>query len=201
VSVARAELSDGIVTITTTASTMFKWPLADVNFIDFSAGKILYLSDVDAASDQWTPLVGLPPGATAAAQYGKYRRDQSAYGGPLTLWTKENESPPAPAQPRAYNKGLALRSRTELVYRLPAGFRRFLAVAGIDPATSASGNVRLQIFADDHVLFESDVAGREPAQPIDIDVKGVKRLKIVVDYGQNLDTGDWLNLCDARIVK
>jgi hypothetical protein len=26
-------------------------------------------------------------------------------------------------------------------------------------------------------------------------------LKIVVDYGQNLDTGDWLNLCDARLIK
>ena len=59
----------------------------------------------------------------------------------------------------------------------------------------------LSIFADDHPLLETEVAGDQPPQPIDVQIAGAKRLKIVVDYGQNLDTGDWLNLCDAKIVK
>jgi hypothetical protein len=88
-----------------------------------------------------------------------------------------------------------------MVYRLPAGFRRLSAIAGIDPATSASGNVRLQVYGDDRALLEADIAGNEPPRTIDLDIAGVKRLKLVVDYGQNLDTGDWLNLCDARIIK
>ena len=62
-----------------------------------------------------------------------------------------------------FSKGLALRSRTELVYRLPAGFRRFTAIAGIDPATRASGNVRLSIYGDDRPLFEADIAGQRAA--------------------------------------
>ena len=45
------------------------------------------------------------------------------------------------------------------------------------------------------------MTGNDAPLPIEVDIAGVKRLKIVVDYGQNLDTGDWLNLCDARIVK
>ena len=87
------------------------------------------------------------------------------------------------------------------MYRLPAGFNRFTALAGIDPATTADGNVRLAILADDRSLLETEIAGDQPPQPIDVEIAGAKRLKIVVDFGQNLDTGDWLNLCDAKIVK
>jgi len=199
--VAHVRLSDGTAAMTTIAGTQFKWPLDDISFVDFSAGKILYLSDIEPASNLWTPLVGLPSGATAAAQYGRYRRDGSAFGGPLTLPSVDDESTSQPALAHSFNKGLAIHSRTELVYRLPAGFRRFIALAGIDPATSASGNVRLRILGDDRELLTSDIAGHLPPQVIDLDIDNVKRLTIVVDYGQNLDAGDWLNLCDARMVK
>ena len=37
--------------------------------------------------------------------------------------------------------------------------------------------------------------------PIELDITGVKRLRFIVDYGQNLDTGDWLNLGNVRVVK
>jgi hypothetical protein len=87
------------------------------------------------------------------------------------------------------------------VYRLPDGFNRFIAIAGIDPATTSTGNVRLSILADDRPLLESEIAGDQPPQPIDVQINGAKRLKIIVDFGQNLDTGDWLNLCDAKIAK
>jgi hypothetical protein len=88
-----------------------------------------------------------------------------------------------------------------MVYRLPPGFERFVATAGIDPAASGNGKVRLSILGDDRVLLATEIAGDEPPHPIQLDIGGVKRLKFVVDHGQNLDTGDWLNLCDARIVK
>ena len=74
-------------------------------------------------------------------------------------------------------------------------------MAGIDPSTSAAGNVRLVISGDDRVLLETEIAGDKPPQSIQLDIAGVKRLKFLVDYGQNLDTGDWLNLCEARIAK
>jgi hypothetical protein len=194
-------LADGLVRLTTASGAELKWPLQDIYSIDFSAGKLLYLSDMKPVSERWTPLVGLPSGATLAAEYGQPRYNQSAYGGPLMLRPDDVQSAPAIGQTRSFNKGLALRSQTELVYRVPAGFRRFTTIAGIDPSTSASGNVRLEIYGDDRLLWEDDIAGHEPTRSIELDISGVKRLKIVVDYGRNLDTGDWLNLCDARIVK
>jgi hypothetical protein len=65
----------------------------------------------------------------------------------------------------------------------------------------ASGNVTLSVFGDDDLLAEHEIDGSDAPLPLDLDVTGVRRLRIVVDYGDNLDTGDWLNLCNARIVK
>jgi hypothetical protein len=199
--VARAELADGLVQLETVAGVEFNWPLDDIHLADYSAGKLVYLSDIEPASERWTPLVGLPPDATLATEYGRPRRNQSAYGGPLTLRPDDSITPSHEARRRIYGKGLALRSRTELIYRLPTGFQRFAAFAGIDPLASTSGHVRLEIYGDDRLLLEDDLAGDEPPRSIELDISGIKRLRILVDYGRNLDTGDWLNLCDARIIK
>jgi hypothetical protein len=176
------------------------WPLADVYKADFSAGKVLFLTDLQPASERWSPWVGLPQGAKLAARYGQPHRDESSDGGPLSLWIP-NELPPASGDVQTYEKGLSLRSRTDISYRLPRGFHRFLAVTGIEPTTNHNGDVRLIIDGDGRQLWTGRVAGGQAPQPIDLDIEGVKRLTIVVDYGDNLDTGDWLNLCNARIVK
>jgi hypothetical protein len=201
INAAHVELKDSLLELTTAGGVQLSWPINDISLADFSAGKLMYLSDIEPASTNTTPFVGLPASATFAAEYGKFRRDKSAFGGPLSLLMKEGDSTSAQAPPRTFSKGLALRSRSEIVYRLPAGFQRFIALAGIDPATTATGNARLAILGDDRVLVETEITGDQPPQPIQLDIANVKRLKIVVDYGQNLDTGDWLNLCDARIAK
>jgi hypothetical protein len=208
---AHIELKNSLLTVTTPAGAKLQWPIDDISLADFSTGKLLYLSDIEPASTKWTSLVGPPAAASVAAEYGQPRRDKSAYGGPLALTVSKddtNRDGEASAEPgstgqltRTFNKGLALRSRTEIVYRLPAGYQRFITLAGIDPSTSAAGNVRLVISGDERVLLETEIEGNKPPQSIQLDIAGVKRLKFLVDYGQNLDTGDWLNLCEARIAK
>jgi NPCBM/NEW2 domain len=200
-SASSVRLAEDVLHITTLTGVKFDWPLADVEFADFSAGKIRYVSDIAESTARWTPLVTLPSGATQAAEFGKPRRDRSAFGGPLTLLVPDAESTDSPAHERTFSKGLSLRSRTEMAYRLPAGFTRFTAIAGIEPATSTTGNVQLSIYGDDRPLLEAAISGDDPPREIDLDIAGIKRLKIVVDFGKNLDTGDWLNLCDARLVK
>ncbi|MEX2316358.1 MAG: NPCBM/NEW2 domain-containing protein [Pirellulales bacterium] len=199
--VAQVALEGDTLRMKTLPGVELAWPLADIYLADFSAGKLVYLSDLEPSSQKWTPLVGLPAAAKAAAAYGRPRRDLSAFGRSLALWFPEEAAGGGPGHERSFAKGLAVRSRTELVYRLPAGFRRFVAVAGIDPAASAVGNVMLVIQGDNRVLLETEIAGNRPPLPIDVSIEGVRRLSIVVDYGRNLDNGDWLNLCDARIVK
>ena len=194
-------LESGMLKVTTIGGIQFTWPLEDIYLADFSAGKLAFLSDLEPASEQWMPLIGLPASAKLANDFGKPRRDQSAYGGPLTLRMAGDHAAGDTDHKQTFNKGLAIRSRTEIVYRLPRGFRRFLAVAGIEPVTSPRGDVFLSIEGDGRRLLETQVAGDQPPHEIELDIEDVKRLTIVVDYGQNLDTGDWLNLCNARLVK
>jgi hypothetical protein len=199
--VSQATLADGMLLMKSASGVEFAWPLADVVLADFSGGKIVYLSDLEPASQRWTPLVGMPAAASAAAAFGRVRRDRSPFDKPLALWMPDETSPDGRGHERSFAKGLAIRSRMELVYRLPAGFRRFAAVAGIDPTTSASGNVKLAILGDEQTLLETEIAGDQSPKAIDLDIAGVRRLTFVVDYGRNLDTGDWLILGDARVVK
>lgn len=196
----QVRLADDRVSLVTAGKIKLTWPVADLHTADFSAGKVASLSDLEPVSERWTPWVGLPPDTTLAAEFGRPRRDESSYGGPLAVRTSDDTSAPA-AELQTFSKGLALRSRTELVYRLPRGYSRFLTVAGMEPATSRSGDVRLVIEGDGRELWNSRVTGNQAPLAVDLEIAGVKRLTILVDYGDNLDTGDWLNLCNARIVK
>ncbi|MGC4004355.1 MAG: NPCBM/NEW2 domain-containing protein [Pirellulales bacterium] len=102
---------------------------------------------------------------------------------------------------KAYAKGLALHSKTELVYRLPPKSNRFLAIAGIDDSVGNEGNVLFKILGDGKELYSGTFRGADKAMPLDINISGVRKLTLVVDYGEDLDVGDYFDLADARIVK
>ena len=102
---------------------------------------------------------------------------------------------------RNFDKGLAIHSRSEIVYRLDGQFRRFVALAGIEPGHIPQGNVTLVIYGDNSQLFESTVAGTAEPISLDIDISNVQRLKILVDFGDDLDIADHLILCDGKVTK
>jgi hypothetical protein len=103
---------------------------------------------------------------------------------------------------QSYTKGLALHSRTVMQYRLTRGFRRFAATAGLDSRFRATGNVTLAIHGDCEPLFSKDIVNTDAAIPIDFDLQGVRRLTVIVDFGDDMsDIGDYLNLCNARLLK
>jgi hypothetical protein len=163
--------------------------VAAVRWIDFSKGKIAYLSDWEPESIQWTPYIRLGKDFPARAAYAGPRRDRSRDGGPIQLDGKD------------YAKGLALSSRTLVVYRLPDRYSRFSAAVGIDDRVRPQGNVRLVVRGDDKVLLEAAVAGTEAAKPVTLDVAGVRRLSILVDFGADPGVADYLDLGDAKLVK
>src|SRR5690606_33765143 len=110
--------------------------------IDFSSGKLAYLGDLKPTAVRWTPRVALPEGATTIASYGLPRNNVSYSGSPLSLQWRDDPLPNR-RDLRTYARGLALRSRTELTYRIPEGMTRFVATAGIDPASASQGHVAL----------------------------------------------------------
>jgi len=184
-------LEKGTLELTTAAGLTVSRPLASIQKIDFSHGKVIYLSDLDwhTGRSDWIPFVSTAKPLAVLKKFYEPRRDRGFARPELRL------------DGRAYAKGLALHSRTYLVYELPAGFRRFEAIAGIDQSHVDLGHVRLEIHGDDRELFASDLRGGEPPLEISLEITGVRRLAILVDFGEDLSVGDTLNLCDARIVK
>jgi hypothetical protein len=182
-------LVEGRLKISTSAGLALAWPLEVVSMLDYSAGKIQYLSDLEPDSVRYVPFFGLPKELPSLAQYYAPRRDIGFDQTPLRL------------DGAKYAKGLALASRTVIVYRLPGKFRVFKATAGIDDSVRPGGNVRVEIKGDGKMLWEAAVKGTDKSTPLELDVTGVKRLEIVVDFGEDMDVADRLDLCEARVTK
>jgi hypothetical protein len=157
--------------------------------VDFSRGKIVYLSDLEPETREWTPYFKASKDIAALSQFFAPKTDRGMHAGPILLDRK------------TYTKGLTLHSRTRLAYRLPDKFRRFKATVGIDDRARPQGNARLVIQGDDRVLLETTVTGHEPAKPVDLDLTGIRRLSILADYGDDLDIGDHVDLGEARVLK
>ena len=187
-SVRSLALSGGKLQWTTPAGLTIVRPLEAIGQIDFT-GKIVYLSDLKPESVRWSPYFAMAKPLAVMEQFYTPRQDKSLESKPLQIGGTQ------------YAKGLALHSRTEMVYRLPERFSRLKAVAGIDDAARPHGNVQLVIRGDDRVLLDVTVTGTDAPKPLDLDLTGVRRLNILVDFGDNSDVGDYLDLADALMVK
>lgn len=155
-------------------------PLSKIESLDFSNGKVVYLASMEPRDVQYVPYFDIT---------WTYRRNSNLDGGPIRLDGK------------TYSKGLSIHSRTTLKYRLRGDYRRFRAVMGIDQIVEGRGNVKVVISADDNVLLETTVKGTDKPQTLDLDVSGARDLTILVDFGEDLDIADHLDLADARVTK
>lgn len=163
------------------SGTEVKIPIEKVQTLDYSLGKLRYLSQMEPREVKYVPFFDVT---------WTYRRDRNLEGGPIRVGGK------------TYERGLALHSRTLLRYRLGGEFRRFQTVMGIDQTIERHGNVHVVISGDGKTLHESDVRVKDAPVPLDLDITGVRDLEILVDFGADLkDTGDRLDLADAKVKK
>ncbi|HEV3416219.1 MAG TPA: NPCBM/NEW2 domain-containing protein [Pirellulales bacterium] len=182
-------LADGQFKIAATFGGSLTRPVESLKLLDFSPGKMAYLSDLAPISSDWTPFVDFGKEAESLARFYRPQIDRGLDNGALRLAGK------------TYPKGLSIPSRTALIYKITGKGKRFKALAGIDDGVRQAGSVHLVIGGDGNVLYEGKISGRNPPVELDLDIAGVKRLNILVDFGEGLDVGNYLDLCDARIVK
>ena len=171
----------------TVAGATATLPLADLRAADFSSGNVQFISDIEPDSVEWTPFIEskLP----SLARFNQPRRDVWPGGVPLA------------AGGETFAKGMAVRSRTNLVYRVPRNFRRFEAQVGIDERLKEFGAVKLTILGDGKPLLESPISGTDKLLNVSLDISSVRRLAILVDFGEEGDRADWLVLGNARVTK
>ncbi len=173
----------------TVSGATIKLPVSRLITLDFSSGNLVYLSDLAATQVEWMPYLGTRLASGRLNKLYEPRQDRGFSGQPLQLGNQ------------TYPKGLAIHSRTLLTYRLADAHKSFQAVAGIDPLMGDNGHVELVIRGDNKELFREAISGKDKPVTINIDITGVRRLSILVDFGQQLDIADHLHLCNARITK
>jgi hypothetical protein len=182
-------LVDDKLEVTLLSGAVIQEPWELVRRLDYSSGKLTYLSDLEPQSVQWTPFIKFGTAVEGLSHYYGLRRDEGREHQPLRIAGK------------TFTKGVSIYSRTLATYRLPAGMKKFQAVAGIDDAVREGGVVRLEISADGKSLFNQTINGSNSPVALDLDISGARKLSILVDYGDDFDAGDYLDLGDARMLK
>jgi len=176
----RVELSGENVVVTTTAGTKLTYPRPLVHRLDYSRDKLAFLSDLE-------PLVEKAP--TGRLEESHYFRDQNVEKEPLRLGGQR------------YAKGLALFAVTSLAYDLGGRYREFKAVAGVDDKAGGDSHAVLMIEGDGRELFSGTFTQKDKPQPLTLDIKGVRQLRVLVRSARLVPYETHLDLADARVSK
>jgi hypothetical protein len=166
--------------VETVTGVRIKYPSLDmINKLDFSAGAVKYLSDLNPDKVEISSNVG-----TAEA----YRRDRNLDNEEIKI-----------AQKR-YSKGLALHSRTVLTYGLGGNYKVFEAVVGVDDCVEGESNAKLTIEADLKPIFTGVIKKGDKPKVLNLAILNVKELRITVE-SEFLDLGNQVDLGGARVLK
>ncbi|MFL5331267.1 MAG: NPCBM/NEW2 domain-containing protein [Gemmataceae bacterium] len=183
--IARTIRLDGAaITIDTVAGASVTYPaVKQLSRLDFSKGKLTYLSDLEPADKDESSTEDL---------VFPYRRDRNLYGGMLRI------------KGVTYARGLALHSRSVLTYDIGSDYREFRAMVGVDDAVRTENGAPVRVLvlieADGRELFKGEIRTGDEPKTLALDVKGVRRLRLTV-VSPGLDLGNQVDFCDARVSK
>lgn len=153
-----------------------------VSRLDFSKGKLTFLSDI-------TPTEVVETNNLERIEH--YRKDQNLEGQKISLGGKK------------YDKGLALHAYTALTYRLEGEYQFFSAIIGVDDdlIEGIDGETIVRIEGDGREIKTWKVTRKDKPIVVRIPVKDVFRFKIIVSSGDLLDLGKHVDLADAKLSK
>jgi len=202
--VSKLEKKKDGVTVTTPSGAKLDFTLDQLSQIDYTTGRLSYLSDDDFLPSKTT--ITLDPFDKKDKLKDDYKvfvyRDTSLKHTPIKLGGT------------SYRRGLTLLPTVELDYDLDGKFRQFEAVVGIDEQTGAHGHVTLEVWGDNNKLQSIDVEflpKTDKGQTIlpvrkntkvSLNVKDVKTLTLKLipkDELNGLSIG--VSLGDARVVR
>lgn len=150
---------------------------------------VVCTSPFDYVSDlEW---VGVPVNA-----YGEVHRDASVGDGlghvnPITL------------NGVVYPKGLGVHANSEVIYNLSGRYSSFISDVGVDDEMWADGgSVDFLVIADGTVIYDSGPMDSNSAtQNINVNVDGVRELRLKVTDAGNGDRSDHADWANARLVR
>jgi hypothetical protein len=181
-------LKDGKFLVATPCGVKAEYAAALVARLDYSKGKLTYLSDIDPAR---VKVVETSP-LGEVHRLHHFRRDRNLDGEALIQIAG-----------KTYAKGLALHAYCEVTFDLDGEYREFLAIAGVDERVGqgSDGVTILRIEGDGKELLNLPLKRKDGARPIILNIREVQKLRIIVASDDVLNLGRHLDLAEARVSK
>lgn len=186
----------------------FALPESLVSKIDFSTGRLHYLSDLDPITEEY---FGLDPDGQ---EWGElFDADRRTRTGLSSQWKMSrdrfmnNGRPALTLRSQSYKKGICLFPSAKVEYALDERYSHLKAVVGVDddvafqqPRKGKSTVVELRIEADGELLFQQLISAI--GEPIDLNLPlaGKNTLTISVDFGDDSSVCDYLDLANAVLI-
>lgn len=153
---------------------------SDIARIDFSADRVIYLSDMDPENEEHIPYLDTT---------WPIARDRNFSNGPIRIGGQ------------SFRKGIVIHSKTTVSYPLHSSYRRLQLTAGLERDAGPLGKAVLQFLVDEKLVKELVITAESAPTDVMIDVNRARHLTIVVDYGPLADLGDHVALGNARLLK
>ncbi|HEU4338542.1 MAG TPA: NPCBM/NEW2 domain-containing protein [Planctomycetota bacterium] len=164
----------------------------------FKNGRVIYLSDLAASKVDENPnYIRAAEPLPGDLAYPWQRDANAGDAGPLRIRNQE------------FRKGIGVHARSSLTFAIDGGFSRFQALLGIDDhairltGQDPVGNVTFVVSGDGKVLERKEgVTSRTAPVSLSVDIKGVKELTLLVDFGEDRSgQGDFADWALARIIR
>ncbi len=192
-------LKDGRIEFETVGGLKGSRPLEQLTALDFSAGKVAYLGgDHELASDELGPLrkpvfqpsiAGQQPLPTEREMFKPRSKNRFLPDDELGLGGKK------------YKRGLMIKADWSIEYALRGQYRRLQAIVGVDD--NRKFGAELVIEGDGKPLVKEVIRKEQQAKTLDLDISGVRILKIRVNSVQGVSgfANGVLDLCEAKVTK
>ncbi len=203
-----ATLESGVVTFDASWGHKFSVAVEHIASMDFSGGRIHYLSDLEPLSERY---YGLEP--VRQQTENLFSADAATRTGLSGLWRMSRDCFPNNGKPKLtlrgqeYAKGLCIFPKAQVEYALDGRYTHFNAIVGVDDEVAFNQQkgrppttVELRIEADGEEVFRQLIVAPDEPTPIDLKLTGVNTLSLIVDFGDDSSTCDYLDLVNARLI-
>lgn len=177
-------IEEGKVVLETLGGREWKVNAYEISSIEFSGGRLVYLSALEPAEQEQKPLVGGVPVVFT------WRKDRSVAGTELKIGDT------------VYEKGIGVHSYCKLTYDLGGAYAKFICDAGVDASSPSGTDCAWKVLLDGKEAAGGVAKAGGAKTAVKVDATGVKRLELVCDYGPDGDdAGDRFDFGNARLVK
>ncbi|WP_417380834.1 NPCBM/NEW2 domain-containing protein [Gimesia sp.] len=174
VTVSELALKQEMVSAKTVFGDSLACPLSLIETITPRGGKAVSVSELEPSSYRFTPYFN---------RKWDWQRNRNVIRGPLVTEGKE------------YFSGLGMHSASELQYQLDGKYTGFQTLIGLDDSATGRGDVEVLIVVDERVVLHQSISDdeRRLVEVPRIDVTGVQKLTLKVEFGKNADIDDHVN--------